>query len=147
MLKQQRACLAALAYLRIGRRLTVAGADDVAVAGKQLGFDKGQFAIGANGRVKHQKQCIAKGLQLGPGVPLKGVFQRQLMQVELSLQVAQLLTARVVQADPDKVAGLFRPLLALIKADSADFQPIAVNSGGNHSTHDASLIGWFQHAA
>ena len=45
MLQQQRARLTALAHKAVGRRVTVACGYDVAVAGKNMGFDKLQLAV------------------------------------------------------------------------------------------------------
>ncbi len=83
--------------------------DDVAVAGKDMGFDKLQLAVLAHRRIGDDKQRIAEGFQLGAAVFFQGVFDGQFMQVELALQVGQLLGIGLFQADPDKMPGLWRP--------------------------------------
>ena len=45
-------------------------------------------------------------LELGPLVGVEGVLDGQRVQAELLLDGRQLLLARLVQADPDEVAGL-----------------------------------------
>jgi hypothetical protein len=45
-----------------------------------------------------------------------------------------------MQADPDKVPRLFRPLLALIEVDVGDLQALAVNCSGNNATHNAPFL-------
>ncbi|MCY1250693.1 hypothetical protein D9M72_643520 [compost metagenome] len=49
VLQEQWTCLAALANARIGCRFAIAGADDVALAGEQLGFDELQFTVDLDG--------------------------------------------------------------------------------------------------
>ncbi|MCY1213871.1 hypothetical protein D9M72_256700 [compost metagenome] len=139
MFEQQRAGFAALANAGVGRGFAIAGADDVAVAGEQLGLDELQLAIHLDRRVDHQEQGIAEGFQLGPGVTREGVFQGQFVQVELPLQVAKLLCAGVMQTDPDEVPRLAGPFQAFIEGYVGDFPALGVHSGGNDSTHGSAV--------
>ena len=70
---------------------------------------------------------------------LQGIIQRQLVQVVLTLQVDQLFGTRIMQANPDKVAGFSRPVLAFIQADVGDFLAFAVDGGGNDAAHNLVL--------
>jgi len=131
--------------------VAIATGDDVAVAGKNMGFDELQFAFMANRRVDNNKQRIAKGFKLGPAVFLKGVFDGQFMQVELALQVAQLLRVGLLQTNPDEVTGLFGPLYAFVQSDSGDFLACVVNRSSNNSPHSSNRFFfkglWHEYAA
>ncbi|MCY1554217.1 hypothetical protein D9M68_907750 [compost metagenome] len=61
------------------------------------------------------------------------------MQVELPLQVAQLLCAGIMQADPDEVAGFAGPLESFIEGYVGDSLAFGVYSGGNDSTHGSAV--------
>ncbi|MNW04628.1 hypothetical protein D3C71_2007390 [compost metagenome] len=49
MFQEQRARFATLANAGVGCRFAIAGADDVALAGEQLGFDELQFTVDLDG--------------------------------------------------------------------------------------------------
>ncbi len=140
VLQQQRPRLAALAYQGIGFGVAVAAGDDVAVAGEDVGFDELQLAFVAHRRVGDDEQGVAKGFQLGPAVLFQGVFDGQLVQVELALQVGQFLCVGLFQADPYKVPWLARPFAAFIDADVGDLSAGAVHRRCHDSTHGCSLI-------
>jgi hypothetical protein len=92
----------------------------------------------ANRRIDHDKQRIAEGFELGSAVLLKGVLDGQFMQVELALQVGQLLRVRLLQANPDEVTGLFRPLNAFVQRDIGDLLACVVNRSSNNSPHSSN---------
>ncbi|MCY1424647.1 hypothetical protein D9M71_404030 [compost metagenome] len=139
MLQQQRACFATLANAGVGCGFAIAGADDVALAGEQLGFDELQFAIHLDGRIDHEEQGIAEGLQLGAGMAGQCIFEGQFVQIELPLQVAQLLRAGIMQSNPDEVAGLAGPFEAFVEGYVGDSPAFGVYSGGNDSTHGSAV--------
>ncbi len=140
MVQQQRARLAALAHQGIGGRVAVAGGDDVAVAGKDMGFDELQLAVLAYRRIGDDEQRVAEGFKLGPAVLLQGVFDGQFMQAELALQVGQLFGVGLFQADPHEMISLAGPLRPFVEADVGDFLSGAVDGCSNDSTHGYSLL-------
>ncbi|MNP73543.1 hypothetical protein D3C76_1702700 [compost metagenome] len=74
-------------------------------------------------------------------MPGDGVFNGQLMQVELLLQAVQLAAVGVAQADPDHMPGLGGPLAAFLEADIGDFSPLVIDRGGNDLPHGLSSRG------
>ncbi|MNL17641.1 hypothetical protein D3C87_1387440 [compost metagenome] len=144
VLQQQRTCLTTLADVGVGRRMTVACGNDVAVTGKNMGLDELEFAVFAYWRIRDDEQRIAEGFQLRAAVFFQGVFDGQFMQVELSLQIEQFLCVRLFETDPDKVTRLCRPGRAFVEGDIGDFLSSAVNRSSNNSTHGlGSLLGSF----
>lgn len=109
-------------------------------------LDELQDAVLSDGRVGDDKQSVAKGFQLRPTVFFQGVFDRQFVQVELTLQVRQFLGARLFQADPDKVPGFRSPGSAFIEGNIGDFFTRAVHRSSNNSTHGGGslLLGRWQ---
>ena len=120
--------------------MTVARGNDVAVASKDMRLDELEFAFFANGRIGDDEQRIAKGFQLRAAVFFQGVFNGQLMQVELALQVVQLLFIRLFQADPDEVPRLRSPGRAFVEGYIGDLLTGAVNRCSNNSTHDVDSL-------
>ncbi|MNP10106.1 hypothetical protein D3C76_1022430 [compost metagenome] len=120
--------------------MTVTRGNDVAVAGKDMRLDEFEFAIFHDGRIRDDEQRIAKGFQLRAAVFFQGVFNGQLMQVELALQVVQLLFIRLFQADPDEVPRLRSPGRAFVEGYIGDFLTGAVNRSSNNSTHDVDSL-------
>src|SRR5207253_11406781 len=82
MTEQQRSRLATLTHMGVGRRMAVAGGDNVTLAGENESLDKLQFALVANWRVNHDKQRVTEGLQLRSAVFFQGVFNGQFVQVD-----------------------------------------------------------------
>ena len=72
---------------------------------------------------------------------LVGVFDRQGMEIEALLQDAQLLRARLVQADPGEFAGCQFQALRHMKIDLPQPSSVGIDIGGNdaHPTTDR----WF----
>ncbi|MCY1407166.1 hypothetical protein D9M71_224560 [compost metagenome] len=125
--QQQRPRLAALAHLRVGGGEAVAGADDVADAGEQVGFHEQQPAVRADRRVDDHEQGVAEGLQLRPAVLFQCVGNGQFMQVELLLQVQQLLASGFLQADPDEMILLAGPAVAVLQGNIGDLLALGVH--------------------
>ncbi|MNB85044.1 hypothetical protein D3C75_319290 [compost metagenome] len=120
--------------------MTVARSNDVAIAGKDMRLDELEFALMADGRIRHDEQRIAEGFQLRSAVLFQGVFDGQFVQVELALQIVELLGVRLFEADPDKVPGLCSPGCAFVKADISDSLTGAINRSSNNSTHDGGSL-------
>jgi hypothetical protein len=72
-------------------------------------------------------------------VRVEGVLDRQLVQAELSLELAQVLLAGCFDADPDEMAGARRPLAALLDPDIRDLAASAVGRRSHHPAHGSSL--------
>lgn len=140
VLQQQGSCLAALADERIGFGVTVAGSDDVALAGKDVGLDELQLAVFAHRRVGDDKQRVAEGFEFRPAVFFQGVLDGQFVQVELALQIGQFLGVGFFEADPDEVPGFGGPGRTFVKGDVRDSFTRAVDCGGNNSTHGSCSL-------
>ena len=79
------------------------GRHDLRGLGQLLVLDVG------DGRDDHE-QVVAEHLQLGAGVPVHGVLDRQRVQVELGRQRHQVLVLGVFEAEPDEAfAGAGQP--------------------------------------
>ncbi|MNZ60457.1 hypothetical protein D3C78_785280 [compost metagenome] len=138
--QQQGTCLAALADQGVGFGVTIAASNDVAIAGKDMGFDELQLACLAHGRVGDDEQRVAEGFQLRPAVFFQGIFDGQFMQVELALQIGQFLSVGLFQADPDEMPRFTGPLTAFVDTDVGDFSAGAVHRRRNDSSHGDSLL-------
>jgi hypothetical protein len=75
-----------------------------------VGLAEGDAPVDHLGRSGDHEERLAILLELGPLVGLEGVLDGKLMQAELRLELAQEGEAGLVQADPDHVPGLARPL-------------------------------------
>lgn len=62
-----------------------------------------------------------------------GVFDRQIMQVELRLHPKQQVAVRLEQADPDDVAGLCRPYAGLFDRNVGDALAGGIDAGRNNA--------------
>lgn len=67
-----------------------------------MGFAEGNFAVHRLRRVQHDEQRFAVGFDLGPLVRVVGVLDRQLVQAELLLQLAQQRFIGLMRTDPDE---------------------------------------------
>jgi hypothetical protein len=101
----------------------VAGADDVADAGEQVGFTNSSRRSARTGE-DDDEQRVAEGFQFRPAVSFQGVGDRQFVQVELALQVGQFLWCRFLQAGPDEMLRLAGPAVAVFQGISATFLPL-----------------------
>jgi len=64
------------------------------------------------------------------------------VQVELLLQLAHLLGAGLLQADPHEMPRAPCPLRAFVEIDIGNLLARAVYGGGDHSAHDVHFFGW-----
>lgn len=92
--------LTALAFrplpdLRIGGRGAVPDGDDVAGTDEDVGFTALDPAALQFGRAQHDEQRVVVNLQLGPLMGAMGVLDRQIVQTEPRLDVAQHFLARL----------------------------------------------------
>ena len=122
--------------------MTVTASDDIAASGEDMGLDELDFAVSTDRRIGHDEQRIAEGFELGSTVHLEGVFDGQLMQVELFLQLTHLFGVGLFQADPYEMPRTPRPLRAVVEADVSNLLARAVYRGGDHSAHDAHFFDW-----
>ena len=80
-------------------------------------------------RARHDEERLAVLLDLWALMRLLGVLDRHLMQVELLLHAAEELGGGLVEADPDDMAGLLRPLAGLLDRNVADAPAAGIDAG------------------
>lgn len=70
------------------------------------------------------------------------VLERQLVQAELGLELAQVALARGLDANPDEVAGARGPVPAVFDRDIRYLAAGAVGRRADHLAHRASIRGF-----
>ena len=109
--------------------------DDVAAADEDLGLAELDVAVDQERGAQDDEGRLAVLLELGPLVGVARVLDRELVELELPLELAQLVLVGLVDADPDEMAGPRRPGAALFDCDVRDLAPGAVGSRSNHLAH------------
>src|SRR5258707_1316705 len=85
--------------------------------------------------VQHQEQRAAIDLELRPLMSVVGVLDGQVMQPEQTLDLAQQLLARLVQADPDEAALAAAELRHVVDREIGDPPAILVGGAPYHHRH------------
>ena len=113
----------------------MADGDHVAAPDEQVRLAEGDAPVEHLGRSRDDEQRLAVLLELGPLMGLEGVLDGEVVQAELRLELPQEVEARLVQADPDHMAGLARPFAGLLDRDlghapAADIDGRGDDAGG-----------------
>ena len=124
----------------IGPRRAVADRDDIAAPDEHAGLAHREILADALERLHRDEQRLAVDLELRALVRLVGVLDGELMQVELALQFAQQLLARLVEADPDDPPGLDLHVLRVVDVQVPDLEAALVDGAIDDWTHLASRI-------
>ena len=103
-----------------------------------MGLAEGDAPVQHLGRPRDDEQRLAILLELGPLVGLERVLDGEVMQAELRLEPPQEVEAGLVQADPDHVPGLARPLADVLDRNLG--HPSASRIGGR-GDHAGSVLG------
>lgn len=83
------------------------------------------------GSIDHHEQRVAVALGLGPLVRLERIFDGQIVQAELVLQLVQHRFLRLVQANPDKAIRALQHVADLLQADVVAFGIAIVIGAGD----------------
>lgn len=86
------------------------------------------------GSTEDNEQGISIALQLGTLVGGVGVFDRQVVQPELALDVPEKVFVRLVQADPDEPVGIRKNPANVLDFDVGDAPALAVCCGVDDGT-------------
>ena len=113
--------------------------NDVAPADEDFGLPESDMVVDEKGGAQGNEGGLPIGFQLGPLVRVQGVLDRQLVQAELGLKLAEILFIGGFNADPDEVIGSCRPLAALADRDLGYLAAVAVGSRSDYPAHRASL--------
>ena len=103
----------------------MADRDHVAAPDEQVGLAEGDAPVQHLGGAGDDEQRLAVLFELGPLVGLERILDGKLVQAELRLDLPQEIEAGLVQADPDHMPGLARPLAGLLDGNSATRRPPA----------------------
>ena len=90
----------------------MADGDQVALADEGIGLAEADVAVHQLRRVHDREQRTPVGLDLGPLVRVLGILDREVVQVELLLQLVEQRVVGFVQADPDEAAVVDRQHIA-----------------------------------
>ena len=113
----------------------MAHGDDIAAPDEHAGLAHREFFADPLERLHGDEQGLAIDLQLGPLVGLVGVLDRQLMELELALQLGQQFLAGLVQADPDHPPGLDLHVLRVVDIQIPDLEAALVDGAIDDWTH------------
>ena len=111
----------------------MADGDHVAVPDEQVRLAEGDAPVQHLGRAGDDEQRLAVLLDLGPLVRLERILDGEVMQAELRLDLPQEIEAGLVQADPDHVPGLARPLAGLLDGHLGHASATRIGGRGDHA--------------
>ncbi len=103
--------------------------DDVAAADEEMRLAEGDAAVDHLRRARDDEQAVAVLLDLRPLMGVARVLDGEIVQAELALNPPQELVGRLVQADPDDVAGLLRPGAGVLDRDVDDPPAADIDAG------------------
>ncbi|AND90887.1 hypothetical protein ACVIW3_000958 [Bradyrhizobium diazoefficiens] len=115
--------------------------DQIAFADEDVRLAEGDPALDQLRRPRHDEQGLAVLLDLGPLVGVGGVLDREIVQVELLLHGAEQGRVRLVQPDPDHVAGLGPPARGLADGDVGDAPAVDIGTRGDDALSGHRLGG------
>ena len=90
-------------------------------------------------RAQNDKELVAVHLDLGTLVRKVRILDRQVVQVEGPLHLAQELFLRLVQANPYELAGLIQDIGDVIEIDIANSMPIGICDAVDNGAHGITL--------
>ena len=90
-------------------------------------------------RAQNDKQLVAVHLDLGSLVREVRILDRQVVQVKGPLHLAQELFLRLVQANPDELAGLIQNVGDVIEIDIADAMAVGIRDAVDNGAHEITL--------
>ena len=126
--EQVRHRLAALAQADVREQRAVAHRNHVVLADEHVRFaelDVGRRARHLR-RAEDDEQRVFVLLDLRPLMRVVGVFDGEIVQVELALHLAEQVFGRLVHADPDEAILILEHLVDRLDLDVADPRPLLV---------------------
>jgi hypothetical protein len=114
---------------------------EIAIADEDMGLAEGDAALGQLCGPRHDEQGLAILLDLRPLMGVVGVLNREIMQVELLLHGAEQRDVRLVQADPDHVAGFRSPARGFADRDIGDALSVDIGAGSDNAL-TGDRFGW-----
>src|SRR5258707_5706355 len=84
-------------------------------------------------RPSHDEQAFAVLFDFRPLMGIVGVFDGEIVQVELFLHTGQERQIRLIEPDPDHVTGLAAPARRLIDGNIGDAPAVDINAGGDNA--------------
>ena len=111
----------------------MADGDHVAAPDEQVGLAEGNAPVHHLGGAGDDEQRLAVLLELGPLMGLEGILDGEFMQAELPLDLPQKIQAGLVQADPDHVPGLARPVSRLLDGNVGHAPAFRIGDRGHHA--------------
>jgi hypothetical protein len=90
-------------------------------------------------RVHHDEQRLAVDLELGPLMRLERILDREIMQAEALLHLAEDVLARLMQADPDEPPGLGLELGEAVDVEISDPPSLLISRTADDHGHGASI--------
>ena len=87
-------------------------------------------------RAQNDKELVAVHLDLGSLVRKVRILDRQVVQVEGPLHLAQELFVRLVQANPDELAGLIQNVSDVVEIDIADPMAVGIRDAVDNGAHE-----------
>ena len=116
----------------------MADGDHVAAPDEQVRLAEGDAPVHHLSRPGDDEQRLAVLFELGPLMGLEGVLDGEFMQAELYLNLPQKIEAGLVQADPDHMPGLARPLPGLVDGNLGHAPAARISGRGD----DAWELPW-----
>ena len=137
--QRPRAAFASFAHRLVGRRGAVPDRHDISFADEQMRLaERDAVALELRG-ARDDEQRVAILLDLRPLMGMVGIFDRKVMQLELSLHAAQHGEIGFMESDPDHVVGLAAPARGFIDRDVGDTPAFDVDAGCDHAAGGGRL--------
>ena len=103
--------------------------DHIAAPDEQMGFAEDDLLAHHMGRTRHHEDGVPVDFQLRALMGMAGIFDRQFMQAELRLNLAQQRLIRLMQADPDDGLVASFPGMRVLDLDIEDALAMLVDGG------------------
>ena len=133
--------LHALTCRCMARRGAVAHRHQIARADEQVGLAKTDMAVDGLRGVDGDEQRVAVRLDLGPLVRVVRILDREIVQAEFLLQLAQDAFSGLVQADPDETAVVDGEYVAdRVEGNVATTAAASIGGTGDHGMGQVGIV-------